>query len=101
MRDNLFVAILGAALINGLFSPFHFIFVRLILVWWPDYIVPVAEFLNYAAALTLSTATLLISGVPAALYEKVFGGDPDVAMYIWVVCIALFTVPSVQAAFGG
>jgi hypothetical protein len=97
-RQNLFVLALGLSLANGLLSP-----VLQIVVWtipvWIVYLFPGAsqlvilpEIIFYLSSLLVATTTLLVGGVPAALYERFSGEGPEsaTAMYIWAgACLAL------------
>lgn len=90
--QQVFVLILIAALFNGLVSPALFIMVQLVPFWLP-YLLPgvaqfviVPELIFYVSSLTVATGTLLLSGVPAALYERIAGADPEATapLYIWL-----------------
>jgi hypothetical protein len=48
-----------------------------------------------ASALILSTLTLMVAGVPAALYQRLSVHPKDVvAASIWLGCTALLTLPA-------
>ncbi len=78
-RETLFVFTVGACLMHGLVSPALIYVVFFHPVWLPEMLPPTAEIVFYGASLIVSTATLLISGVPAALAER-FGASLDTAM---------------------
>ncbi len=102
-RDVSMVAVAGLSLINGMhFSP------------WFD---PVAILLKpfvagtffgtplvslYVTSFFISAMTLLIAGVPAALYERFRGGSETspVSLYIWLVASIAFTAHALLAAAG-
>jgi hypothetical protein len=47
------------------------------------------------SALILSTLTIMVAGVPAALYERLFPASrPAVATVIWVAGVVLLTLPA-------
>jgi hypothetical protein len=50
------------------------------------------------ASLMLSTATLIIAGIPAALYERFIGAKDDsteVSLWIWLLGTAVLAMPAV------
>lgn len=51
----------------------------------------------YFASLMLSTATVILGGIPAAIYERFIGAkddSTDVSLWIWLACTALLTLPA-------
>jgi hypothetical protein len=52
------------------------------------------------SSILLSTATLLFSGVPAALYERLLEREPDstASMWIWLGGALMLSLPMVQRA---
>ena len=89
-RETLFVFTVGACLMHGLVSPALIYVVFFHPVWMPEMLPPTAEFVFYGASMIVSTATLLISAVPAALAERM-GASLDTAMRIWLGGAALLT----------
>ena len=50
------------------------------------------------ASLMLSTATLILAGIPAALYERYVGAkddSTDTSLWIWLVGTAILAIPAV------
>jgi hypothetical protein len=50
------------------------------------------------ASLMLSTATLIVAGIPAALYERYVGAKDDstaASLWIWLVGTAILAIPAV------
>lgn len=91
------VPLLGFAAVNGIFSPL----IGLVLVFAP-YVLPwpVGEVLPLrfmVSSLLLATATLILAGIPAALYERLTGKarSTDVSMWIWLAGTALLSAPAV------
>lgn len=63
-------------------------------LWWPEVFGFYPAVISYAASLVISTAILLLGGVPAALVER-FGGwrEPGVPpMVVWLVSVLLLTL---------
>jgi hypothetical protein len=98
---HVFVAILAISVVNGLATPF-------LKVVWCSQIVSLlvpelfhgdGRWLLYFNALFVSTLTLFVSGVPAALYERLWLGERDSAapMFVWLAGAVLLSVPALQA----
>jgi hypothetical protein len=68
--QNLFVATMGLCLVNGLISPMLGLVWMLHPVWMPEMVPLTNETVFYGASLLVSTATLLLSAVPAAIAER-------------------------------
>lgn len=52
----------------------------------------------YFASLMLSTATVILGGIPAALYERYVGAKEDsteVSLWIWLAGTAILTLPAI------
>ena len=81
--QNLFVATMGLCLVNGLISPMLGLVWRLHPVWMPEMVPLTNETVFYGASLLVSTATLLLSAVPAAIAERL-GLPLEKAMWIWL-----------------
>jgi hypothetical protein len=56
----------------------------------------------YFSSLMLSTATVILGGIPAALYERLAGieGDSTVtSLWIWLAGTAILTIPAIGNFF--
>jgi len=85
--QTLFVAIVCVCLVNGLISPVLPVVWSLHPIWLPEMVRPNNEVVFYGASLIVSTGTLLLSAVPAAIAER--SGVPlPVAMMAWLACAA-------------
>lgn len=100
-RDVLLVATAGLSLLNGmhfspLFDPVLFFVHRLA----PGFFGPILLF--YFNSLLISLTTLLLAGIPAALYERVMGHKQStpVSLGIWFLAALLLTLPSLLNAAG-
>jgi len=91
--QNLFVVIMGLCLVNGLISPLLPIVWSLHPVWMPEMVRATNEVIFYGASLILSTATLLIAAVPAAIGERLGLSQRD-AMFVWLAGVALLLMTS-------
>lgn len=82
--QGLFVAVVALCLLNGLFSPMVVIAWHLYPVWLPEILPPTREIVFYGASLLVSTGTLLLSAVPAAIAERMGGVSQRAANGIWL-----------------
>lgn len=103
MNDQgLFIGAVAVALYNGLFSPFSFIVMSLAPAWMPGFVPLNAATALYGASIIVSTTTLLLSGVPAALYERwrLLPGSSSMSCLIWLIGAMLLTLPAVLVTLG-
>ena len=80
--QSLFVGIAAICLVNGLMSPMLPVVWHLHPVWLPEMVPATNETVFYGASLIVSTATLLLSAVPAAMSERL-GLSLQGAMGVW------------------
>ena len=94
-RHNL-VAVIGLAILNGMFSPAIIPVFALHGLWYPFFLPALLPAIFLACSLIVSTFTLMLGGVPAALYEKISGGGKSTAVsgLVWLVAVALLTLPA-------
>jgi hypothetical protein len=99
MERNFMVAVMALAIVNGIFSPWVYAVFIFYPVWYPTWLPPYAQLVFMGSALILSTLTIMVSGVPAALYQR-FSTAPNAAFAgaIWLGAAALLTLPAVPTA---
>jgi hypothetical protein len=68
---QLFVATVVVCVLNGIFSPTTPIVAYFAPIWMPVWVPASPSAVLYGASLIVSSATLLVSGLPAAFYERV------------------------------
>lgn len=93
----MFGLIAVVSLVNGLFSPFAMLVLQLFPFWFPGFLSPTMPLLITFSAILTAFATLLLSGIPAAVFERVTGrpdSDPT-SLYIWLASAVLVTIPAV------
>ena len=97
----LFVATVFVAIVNGIVSPAVFLVFALSPVWAPTIVAPSGQTLLMLTSLVVSTGTLLLAGVPAALYERFTrqAQSSNVSMAIWFVAVLLLTLPGLLPYF--
>lgn len=96
-RDGMLVGIAGLSLLNGMhFSPFFDPAFVLFRIFAPGFFISSPLLLFYFTSLLLSVATLIIAGVPAALFERMTGRTQSdtVSLGIWLAGTALLAAPS-------
>lgn len=103
-RDVLLIATAGASLLNGMhFSPYFEPVFILLRPFIAGTLIATPLVLFYLTSIFISLMTLLIAGVPAALYERFRGmGESDAtSLGIWLASTLLLALPSFLALSGG
>ena len=97
-RHTLFLVVLGICVLNGIFSPLLNIAIPIAAVLLPELFPRTVEWVLFWSSVLLATGTLLVSGVPAALYERLVAKDPGApaSTWIWLAGAALLTLPAVK-----
>lgn len=93
---TLFALTLAVCSVNGMFSPLLNIAVPVVIALLPEWFPPTVSWILFFSAIFLSTLTLVVGGIPAALYERLWEGEQvsGISMYIWLSCCALLTIPA-------
>ena len=96
-RNFYFIGIAFFGMINGIFNQIWLIFALL-------YVQTIAGPLLFGnlsltlmfASLMVSTATVILGGIPAAIYERVTGATETntVSLWIWLAATAILTLPA-------
>ena len=99
-RQTLFPVLIGLCIVNGIFSPYLRVAIPITAVLMPELFPRTVEWVLFWSSVLLASATLLFSGVPAALYERLVDRDAEstVSMWIWLSGAALLSLPAVQRA---
>jgi hypothetical protein len=102
-RQYYFIGIAFFGMINGLFNqalvPFGYLFAKVLA---PALLFGSESLTLLFASLMVSTATIIVAGVPAALYERYIGAKDDsteVSLWIWLAGTALLTLPAIGNFF--
>jgi hypothetical protein len=97
MPQNNLVIIVAIAILNGIFSPVLILVFALQGIWYPFFLPPMLPLVFALSSLIVSTLTLMIGGVPAAIYERVAGGGTSsfTSGLIWLAGVLLLTLPAV------
>ena len=101
-RNFYFIGIAFFGMINGIFNQLALVFALL-------YVQPLAGPLLFGsvpltlmfASLMVSTATVILGGIPAAIYERLTGASDsnDVSLWIWLAGTAILTLPAIGNFF--
>ena len=94
-RQSLLLVVVGLSIVNGILSPYLNIAIPVSAALMPELFPRTVEWVLLWASLLLSSATLLVSGVPAALYERFVSDDPKgtASMWIWLAGAAVLCLP--------
>jgi len=88
--------IIGVAILNGIFSPALIAVFALYPVWYPAFLPVVLPVMFALSSIIVATLTLMIGGVPAALYERFTGrGQTPISGYTWLAGVLALTLPSI------
>ncbi len=95
-RQTLFMIVLGLSILNGIFSPFLKIAIPISAALMPELFPRTLEWVLLWSSVLLSSVTLLVSGVPAALFERLIArrSEGTASMWIWLAGAALLCVPA-------
>lgn len=94
---------LGVCVANGIFSPFLNVAIPITAVLLPELFPRTVEWVLFWSSVLVASATLLFSGVPAALYERLVerGSESVVSGWIWLAGAVLLSLPAVAGTLGG
>ncbi len=92
-RQTLLFMVVGLAIINGLFSPYLKVAIPISAALMPELFPRTLEWVLFWSSMLLSSATLLVSGIAAARYERRVESQSATSMWIWLGCAALLTAP--------
>jgi hypothetical protein len=94
-RQTLLMLILALCVVNGMFSPYLNIAIPVTAALMPELFPRTIEWVLFWSSIYLSTATLLFTGVAAALYERLVEAESTISMWIWFGGVVLLTAPVV------
>lgn len=99
-RQTLFLIVIAVCVLNGIFSPYLRLAIPIAAVLLPELFPRTVEWVLFWSSVMLASATLLFSGVPAALYERLVANDPadTTSMWIWLAGAAVLSLPAARLA---
>jgi hypothetical protein len=101
-RRGLLTIVAGLCVVNGIFSPYLVIALQIAPVLMPEMFPRTVGWALFFSSIIVSTATLLVSGIPAALYERLVESDENAtaSMWIWISVATLMSLPALQNIHG-
>jgi hypothetical protein len=97
-RHWYYIGIAFFGMVNGMFHPLRvmtYIFTKVLMT------VPLfgsEALFFYFSSLMLATATIILAGIPAAIYERFLGAKEDsteASLWIWLAGTAILTLPAI------
>jgi hypothetical protein len=97
-RNFYYIGIAFFGMVNGLFNPllaFSYVFSKILMF------VPLfgsEALITYFASLMLSSAAVILGGIPAAIYERIVGAKDDsteISLWIWLAGTAILAIPAI------
>src|SRR5262245_33071371 len=102
-RNFYYVGIAFFGMINGLFNQLFLLFALIhVQILAPALLFGSVGLTLMFSSLMVSTATIILAGIPAALYEHATGRKDDsdvVSLWIWLACTAILTLPAIGNFF--
>jgi hypothetical protein len=102
-RTIYFIGIAAFGVINGLFNQTWLLFALIhAQILSPALLFGSVGLTLMFASLMVSTATIIVGGIPAAIYERVIGAKEDsteASLWIWLAGTALLTLPAMGNFF--
>jgi hypothetical protein len=98
-RKYYYIGIAFFGMVNGLFNQVALIFALLHMqILAPALLFGSTSLTLMFSSLMVSTATIILGGIPAALYERLIGAKDDsteASLWIWLAGTALLTLPAI------
>jgi hypothetical protein len=102
-RTFYYMAIAFFGMINGLFNQTWLLFSLIHMqILAPALLFGSVSLTLLFSSLMVSTATIILGGIPAAIYERVIGAKEDsteASLWIWLAGTALLTLPAMGNFF--
>jgi hypothetical protein len=97
-RNFYFIGIAFFGMVNGLFNQVALLFALIHMqVLAPALLFGSPSLTLMFSSLMVSTATIILAGIPAAIYERVIGAKDDstvTSLWIWLAGTAILTLPA-------
>lgn len=97
-RSFYYIGIAFFGMINGIFNPLFFFVFQLSVYLMAEPLFGSTAAIAYFASLMLSTGTVILAGIPAAIYERYIGARDNstvVSLWIWLAGTAILTLPAI------
>ena len=97
-RQWYYIGIAAFGMINGMFNQLFLLFALIhVQVLAPALLFGSVGLTLLFSSLMVSTATIIVGGIPAAIYERFAGAKDDstvVSLWIWLAGTAILTIPA-------
>jgi hypothetical protein len=97
-RNFYYIGIAFFGMINGIFNQLALLFALIhVQVLAPALLFGSVPLTLMFSSLMVSTATIILGGIPAAIYERLIGAKDDstvTSLWIWLAGTAILTVPA-------
>ena len=98
-RNLYYIGIAFFGVVNGLFNQLWVLFALIhVQILAPALLFGSVPLTLMFSSLMVSTATIILGGIPAAIYERFIGAKDDsspVSLWIWLATTALLTLPAI------
>ncbi|HWK95599.1 MAG TPA: hypothetical protein VNR39_09255 [Pseudolabrys sp.] len=98
-KNHFYIGIAFFGMINGIFNQLALLFALIhVQILAPALLFGSTGLTLMFSSLMVSTATIIIAGIPAALYERFAGTGDDstpTSLWIWLAGTALLTLPAI------
>jgi uncharacterized protein YqgC (DUF456 family) len=94
-RGPLFFAVVALSAVNGVLSPVTPVLMLFTPIWYPDLLPVTQSAVLYTASIIVSTVTLMLAGLPAALWERAFATSAfgRQGNLVWLVSVLFLSMP--------
>lgn len=97
-KNHFYIGIAFFGMINGIFNQLALLFALIhVQILAPALLFGSTALTLMFSSLMVSTATIILAGIPAALYERFSGATDDsttTSLWIWLAGTALLTLPA-------
>jgi hypothetical protein len=98
-RNFYYIGIAFFGMINGLFNQLWLLFALIhVQILSPALLFGSVSLTLLFASLMVSTATIILGGIPAAIYERLIGAKEDsteASLWIWLAGTGILTIPAI------
>jgi hypothetical protein len=102
-RHWYYIGIAFFGMVNGLFNQLWLLFALIhVQILSPALLFGSVALTLMFSSLMVSTATIILGGIPAAIYERFVGAKDDspvVSLWIWLAGTAILTIPAIGGFF--
>ena len=95
-RMLMYLAILGLAIFNGIYSSWSFLVFALQGIWYPGFLPTHLPTLVIVSGFISAVLHVLVTGVPVALVEKFLPAKPDLSAGLWLSVMLLPTLQTLR-----